>query len=119
MVVFRAFGWLLLAMAVAAFVRDGLAWWTEGSLQLLGLGDLWSHLDGSSFADAQTAVQRQVSPGLWFWLVRPILMVPLLPAFLVSGFFFLWLGNRAGSRPDTGFLLGSRPPRRRRHRGLS
>lgn len=116
---FRALGWLLLAMAVAAFVHDGLAWWTEGSLHLIGLGDLWSHLDTRSFADAQTAVQRRVPSGLWFWLVRPILMVPLLPAFLVLGFFFLWLGNRGSGRPDTGFLLGSRPPRRRRYRGLS
>ena len=36
MVVFRALGWLLLAMAVAAIVHDGLAWWTEGSFHLLG-----------------------------------------------------------------------------------
>ena len=94
MVVFRALGWLLLAMAIAAIAHDGLAWWTEGSFHLLGLGDLWSHLDTRSLADAQTAVQRRVSSGLWFWLVRPVLMVPVLPAFLVLGLFFLWIGNR-------------------------
>jgi hypothetical protein len=55
MVVFRALGWLLLAMAIAAIVHDGLAWWTEGSFHLLGLGDLWSHLDMRSLVDAQTA----------------------------------------------------------------
>jgi hypothetical protein len=119
MVVFRALGWLLLAMAVAAIVHDGLAWWTEGSFHLLGLGDLWSHLDTRSLADAQTAVQRRVSSGLWFWLVRPVLMVPVLPAFLVFGLFFLWIGNRRGGRPETGFVLGPRAPRRRRYRGLS
>ena len=119
MVVFRALGWLLLAMAVAAVVHDGLAWWTEGSFHLLGLGDLWSHLDMRSLSDTQTAIQRHVSSALWFWLVRPVLMVPVLPAFLALGFFFLWIGNRGGDRPDTGFLLGARPPRRRRHRGLS
>jgi hypothetical protein len=119
MVVFRALGWLLLAMAVAAIVHDGLAWWTEGSFHLLGLGDLWSHLDTRSLSDAQTAVQRRVSSGLWFWLVRPVLMVPALPAFLVLGLFFLWIGNRRGGRPETGFVLGPRAPRRRRYRGLS
>jgi hypothetical protein len=119
MVVFRALGWLLLAMAVAAIVHDGLAWWTEGSFRLLGLGDLWSHLDTRSLSDAQTAVQRRVSSGLWFWLVRPVLMVPVLPAFLVLGLFFLWIGNRRGGRPETGFVLGPRAPRRRRYRGLS
>ena len=44
-VLFRAVGWLLLALAIAAVVHDALAWWTEGSFHLLGLGDLWSHLD--------------------------------------------------------------------------
>ena len=95
MVVFRALGWLLLAMAVAAVVHDGLAWWTEGSFHLLGLGDLWSHLDMRSLGDAQSAVQRQCRSALWNWFVRPILMVPALPAFLVLGLLFLWLGNRA------------------------
>jgi hypothetical protein len=119
MVVFRAIGWLLLAMAVAAIVHDALAWWTEGSFQLLGLGDLWAHLDMRSLSDAQAAIQRGVSSALWFWIVRPLLMIPVLPAFLVLGLLFLWLGNRGGSRPDSGFLVGSRPPRRRRNRGLS
>ena len=117
MVVFRALGWLLLAMAIAAVVHDALAWWTEGSFHLLGLGDLWSHLDARSLADAQTAVQRRVPSDLWFWLMR----IPALAAFLVLALFFLWLGNRGGgagpARPS--FLTGSRPPRRRRHRGLS
>ncbi len=119
MVVFRALGWLLLAMAVAAIVHDGLAWWTEGSFHLLGLGDLWSHLDTRSLADAQTAIQGRGSAALWSWLVRPVLMVPALAAFLGLGIFFLWIGNRGSGRPETGFLIGSRPPRRRRYRGLS
>jgi hypothetical protein len=119
MVVFRALGWLLLAMAIAAIVHDGLAWWTEGSFHLLGLGDLWSHLDTHSLADAQTAIQQRAPSALWFWLVRPVLMVPVLPAFLALGLICLWIGNRDGGRPDTGLVLGSRPPRRRRYRGLS
>jgi len=119
MVVFRALGWLLLAMAIAAIVHDGLAWWTEGSLRLLGLGDLWAHLDRRSLGDAQTAVQRHVSSALWFWLVRPVLMVPVLPVFALLGLGFLWLGNRGAGQPEPGLLLGSRPPRRRRNRGIS
>ena len=118
MVVFRALGWLLLAMAVAAIVHDALAWWTEGSFRLLGLGDLWSHLDMRSLNDTQTAIQRHMSSALWFWLVRPVLMVPVLPAFLVLGIVLLWIGNRGGGHADSGFI-GSRPPRRRRSRGIS
>ena len=59
-----------------------------------------------SLGDAQTAVQRHLSAALWNWLVRPILMIPALPAFLVLGLIFLWLG-RARRR---------RPTRRLRHR---
>lgn len=116
---FRALGWLLLTMAVAAVVHDALAWWTEGSFHLLGLGDLWSHLDVGSLGQAQNAVQSHLSSALWTWLVRPLLLIPALPAFLVLGLVFLWLGSRsAGEAPNLG-LLGSRPPRRRRSRGLS
>ena len=119
MVVFRVLGWLLLAMAVAAVVHDGLAWWTEGTFHLLGLGDLWSHLDVRSLGEAQSVVQRHLSVSLWNWLVRPILLVPALPAFLVLGVIFLWLGGREGEAAESGgFVIGSRPPRRRRSRGL-
>lgn len=119
MVVFRALGWLLLAMAFAAVVHDGLAWWTEGSFHLLGLGDLWSHLDMRSLSNAQSAVQRHVSSALWSWIIRPVLAVPVLPAFVVLGLIFLWLGGNGEARAESGILLGSRPPRRRRNRGLS
>ena len=87
--VLRGLGWLLLAMAVAAIVHDGLVWWSEGSFHLLGLGDLWSHLDVRSLGDAQSAVQRHVSTALWNWIVRPISMIPALPAFLALGLVFL------------------------------
>ena len=112
--VYRALGWLLLAMAVAVVVHDTLAWWTEGAFHLLGLGDLWSHLDIGSLNNAQVAVQRHLSVRLWHWVVRPVLMIPALPAFLVLGLVFLWLGNRSAP-VEPNLLTGSRP-RRRRHR---
>ena len=118
MVVFRALGWLLLAMAVAVVVHDALAWVTEGSFRLLALGDLWSHLDAASLANLQMAIQRHLSAVVWTWIVRPVLLVPALPVFLILGLLFLRIGERGGDRPEPGFVLGSRPPRRRRSRGL-
>jgi len=119
MVLFRALGWLLLAMAVGAVVYDGLIWWSEGALRLLPLGELWSRLDLDSLNRAQSAVQRHLSVGLWTWLVLPILTLPALPMFLIAGTLFLWLGRRIGSRSETSYI-GARPPRRRRPRsGLS
>ena len=117
--VFRVLGWILLTMAVAAIVHDGLSWWSEGSFRLLGLGDLWSDLDMRSLGDAQAAVQHHVSAALWNWIVRPILLIPALPAFVALGLLFLWLGNRSGGDAEPGFVIGPRRPRRRRNRGLS
>jgi hypothetical protein len=117
MVVVRGLGWLLLALAVAAIVHDGLNWWSEGTFHLLGLGDLWSHLDVRSLGDTQSAAQRHLSGVLWTWIIRPLLLIPALPAFLALGILLLWLGNRSGGDGEPGFLGGSRPPRRRRSRG--
>src|SRR5258708_12469749 len=82
MVVIRGLGWLLLAMALAAIVHDGLTWWSDGSFHLLGLGDLWSRLDIRSLGDTQSAVQRHLSGALWTWVLRPVLIIPPLPPFL-------------------------------------
>ena len=116
MVLFRALGWLLLALAVAAIVHDGLAWWSEGAFRLLPLGELWSRLDFSSLHAVQTAIQLHLSSALWAWVLAPFLMTPALPAFTILGVFFLWVGRRIGSRADYGYI-GTRAPRRRRGRG--
>ena len=96
-----------------------LSWWASGALHVLSLGDLWSHLDVRSLGDAQAATQRYLPPAFWNWTVGPVLLVPALPAFLVLGLLFLWLGNRGGGT-EGDVLGGTRPPRRRRGRsGLS
>jgi len=115
MVLFRALGWMLLALGVGAVVFDGLSWWSDGAFHLLVLGDLWSRLDLASL----TAFQHDVSATVWTRGLLPILSVPALPAFVIAGVLFLWFGRRIGSRTDPSFLGGSRPPRRRRARGLS
>ena len=115
MVLFRALGWLLLALAVGAVVYDGLNWWSDGALRLLALGELWSRVDLASL----NAFQQDLSGALWTQLLLPILKVPALPAFVIAGVLFLWFGRRIGSRTDPSFLGGTRPPRRRRGRGLS
>ena len=119
MVLFRALGWLLLALAVAAIVHDGLMWWSEGAFRLLPLGELWSRVDFSSLQVVQTAIQLHMSSALWVWVLAPFLKTPALPAFTILGVFFLWVGRRVDSRSEFG-LIGTRSPRRRRSRsGLS
>ena len=116
MVLFRALGWLLLALAVAAVVHDGLAWWSDGGFRLLPLGELWSRLDFSSLQVAQVAIQRHLSSALWVWILAPALKTPALPAFLVLGVVCLWVGRRSAGRSEFD-LIGTRAPRRRRSRG--
>jgi hypothetical protein len=117
MVVFRGLGWLLLALAVAVVVHDLLTWWSEGSYPSSTFGSLWSHLDPSSLGNTQTSVRRHLSGILWTWMMRPLLTVPVVPAFAVLGLALVWIGRRDGGRAEPGFLMGSRP--RRRRRGLS
>jgi hypothetical protein len=124
MVLFRALGWLLLAMTVAAAVQNGLNWWSEGAFRLLGLGDLWAHLDYGSLAATQAFVTKHVSSHAWTWGALPLLRLPAVPVFLVLGLFCLWIGQPAGENRravlgEVGFGSGSRRPRRRRSRGLS
>ena len=118
MVLVRGFGWLLLALAVAVLVNDALAWWSEGSVHFSGLGDLWSKLDPGSLGSAQNSVHRYANAGLWNWLAGPVLVMPALPVFLGFGLLLLWLGGHGEGRAEPGFVMGSRP-RRRRRRGLS
>ena len=115
MVLFRALGWVLLALAVGAVVYDGLTWWSDGAFRLLALGELWSRVDLGSL----NAFQKEVSDAVWQRFLVPLLRVPALPTFVIGGVIFLWLGRRIGSRAEPSFLGGSRPPRRRRSRGLS
>jgi hypothetical protein len=112
---FRALGWLLLAMAVAVVVHDGLAWWSEGSFRLFGLGELWSKLDIGSLKQAEGMVQG-LSGSLWSSVVGPVLTVPAVLAFLGLGVVFLWIGGRAGA-PEAPTYIGAGRQKRRRSRG--
>lgn len=116
---FRALGWLLLAMAVAVVVHDGLAWWSEGSFRLFGLGELWSQLDIGSLNRAEGAVQRHLSGALWTSVVGPVLTVPAVLAFLGLGVVFLWIGRRGGGPEAPSYIGGGRPRRRRSRGGLN
>ena len=117
MVLVRAVGWLLLAMAVAAFVYDGLTWWSAGAFKLAPLGELWSRLDPGSLFAVEKSVGAQL-PALWDWIMRPLLGTPALPILTLLGVLLVRAGQTRDREPEpVGFVLGSRPPRRRRRSG--
>ena len=113
MVVFRALGWLFLALAVAVIVHDLLTWWSQGRYPFSTFGSLWAHLDPASLGNTQTSAGRHLSGVLWTWMMRPLLTLPAVPAFLVLGLVLLWIGRRDLGHREPGFLAGSRPRRRR------
>ncbi|SJZ82076.1 hypothetical protein SAMN02745126_02424 [Enhydrobacter aerosaccus] len=118
MVLVRALGWVLLAMAVAAVVNDCLAWWSEGALRVLTLGELWGRLDLGSLRQVQGWTESHLGGALWRYVGQPILSLPALPVFVVGGALLIWAGARAGRGVQPHFIGGSRP-RRRRHSSLS
>jgi hypothetical protein len=113
MVLIRALGWLMLALAVAAIVHDGLNWWSEGTFRLLPLGDLWSRLDYDSFNFTESLLKTHVARAL------PMLSVPALPVFLVLGGLLLWFGQGNFRRREPKSVSSSRPRRRRGRSGIS
>jgi hypothetical protein len=121
MVLFRALGWLLLVMTVAAAVQNGLAWWSEGSFRFLALSDVWAHLEYGSLA----AIQGHATTAGWAWAILALLRLPAIPVFLILGMFLLWIGQRSsegrrrGGGASSSFAVGTRRPKRRRSRGLS
>ena len=112
MVLLRALGWVLLAMAVATIVRDCLIWWSEGAFRLMLLGELWSRFDPSAFPPVPGSPGSE--PASWFRreVVLPVLMTPALPVLAVLGAILLWIGRRVGGHAEPRFLTASRPRRR-------
>jgi hypothetical protein len=117
MVLVRGLGWLLMGLAVAVAVRDGLTWWSDGALHAQTLQGLWLQLDYPSLKSLEAFIGRHLSPRAWAGIAAPALAIPVLPAFVIAGLLLLWLGQRRDGRPESSFVTASRPPRRRRGRG--
>jgi hypothetical protein len=124
MVLFRALGWLLLVLTVAAAVQNGLTWWSEGGFRFLALSDVWAHLEYGSLAAIQGFATAAGTARGWAWGVLALLRLPAVPVFLILGLFLLWIGQRSpegrrGGGVSSSFAVGTRRPKRRRSRGLS
>jgi len=117
MVLVRALGWLLLALALAVAVHDLLFWWSDGKFHPMTTRELWLQLDYTSLQGLEGFVNRSLTPVLWSQLAVPILRWPVLPIFVIAGLMLIWLGQRRSERGESGFVLGSRPRRRKRARG--
>jgi len=117
MVLVRALGWLLLAFALAVAVHDVLFWWSDGAFHPMTVRELWQQLDYISLQSLEAFVNGRMTPVLWTQVAGPILRWPVLPIFVIVGLLTIWFGQRRETRSEPGFMLASRPRRRRRSRG--
>jgi hypothetical protein len=119
MVLFRALGWSLLVLAVAAVVQNALTAWSEGAFRVLTLADLWGHAGPGSFA----AFQRFLGSDGLAHDTAIVLGLPAAPVFFIVALVLLWFGQPPGEgRTGLGSaraLGAGRRPRRKRGRGLS
>ena len=88
MVIGRFLGWVILFVAGAVLVRDGLAWADTRALAPLSLGGLWSNLDGNGLIAAHQAIER-AAPWLWRWALGPALAIWARPVLAILGLLLL------------------------------
>jgi len=103
--VWRVFGWILLALGFLALGGDAL-FWLQGQWHLATLGEFWFRLDPAGINMAQVLVQRYVWAALWDHGILPVLLLPAGPLLLGSGLVFAVLFRRRPprNRPRFGAL---------------
>ena len=89
----RAVGWLLILAALAAAVRDALAWLDTGAWASVLFGQVWFDLHKDSLLLLQPALERHVSPFLWDPVMTTILEAPAWVVFGLPGIVLLVLGS--------------------------
>ena len=69
-------GWLLIALALAAFAYEALLALQAGAYRMLAAGELWFRIDVSSLNLVQAVTQRYLHPALWDPALQTVLMWP-------------------------------------------
>src|SRR5688572_12530307 len=98
MVLVRALGWVLLALAVTAVVYSGLVWWSDGAFRVVPFGELWSRLDPGAldFLEGSSPARSALSV---------LVDAPALAIFIIGGLLCLWFGRRRSAANEAAFVL--------------
>lgn len=105
MIVCRALGWLLLALAIAALAFEGVNWLMTGEWRIFAAGELWFTLDPVSLNLVQAVTQRYLHPALWDPVAIELLQWPAWVIFGAPAILLLVLcrrRRRAGDGPGGG-----------------
>jgi len=86
----RWIGSALVVLALGLLAADLVAWSRGAAFwQTAALGDWWRYVHFESLQSAQPAVERYVSPDLWYPYIQTLLEWPAFAEFGVLGLAFL------------------------------
>ncbi len=94
MVVFRAVSYLLMSIAFAFFVLDGIRTLAAGDIVLTPLGQLWFNLHSSSIGLLQSSLEARSLGFLWDPVLVFILQSPAFITPAVLALFLAWAGRK-------------------------
>jgi len=106
MLVGRILGWLLILGAIIVFGMEAYAWLVQGIYHIVATGELWYKVSPSTLNLTQAVVQRYITPLIWDYGIRPVLLLPAWLVLSLVGALFL-------------FIFRKRVRRRRHSSGLA
>lgn len=92
--ILRAFGAILMALAIIAGIADASRSIAEAEVMLKPLGQLWFELSPETLNLSQAVIQRYVHPAVWDPILQTALTWPAWVVFAGLGVLFMWLGAR-------------------------
>ena len=102
MVVGRAIGWLLIALAIAVAGHEAILSLEAGGYRPFAFGELWSKIDTASLNLLQAVIQRYVWPWLWDGVIVQVLLLPAWVVLGVPGLVVAWFFRHRYGRPRRG-----------------
>ena len=92
--ILRAFGLILLCLAIGIVAKDLLQWYQTADFVLTDLGSFWYWCHPSSLQLLEPAVTRYLSPFLWDPIAVSVLLYPVTSVFGLVGLVLVLLTRK-------------------------
>ena len=94
MLVGRILGWLLILGAIIVVGTEVYVWLDQGIYHITAAGELWYKMSPSTLNVTQAVVQRYITPLIWDYGFRPVLLMPAWLVLAVLGALILVIFRR-------------------------
>lgn len=91
---FRAIGYVTLALALVLAVLDITRSITAGAPVLTSIGQSWSSISPATLLQARETVTTMLPPFVWDPVINAVLTLPSWLLFWLVAMFLLWIGQR-------------------------